>query len=49
MRSHLIEFLVVGNLVQVLEQPLQKVEIRGREFAEEAPDVCQARLKAFDF
>lgn len=49
MRSHLIEFFVIGNLVQVLEQPLQEVKIRGRELAEEAPDVCQAWLKTFDF
>lgn len=49
MRSHLIEFLVIGDLVQMLEQPLQKVEIRGGELAEEAPNVCQARFKAFNF
>ena len=45
----MIEFFVIGNLVQVLEQPLQEVKIRGRELAEEAPDVCQAGLKTFDF
>ena len=49
MRSHLVEFLKIGNLVQVLEQPLQEVKIRGRELAEKAPDACQARLKTFDF
>lgn len=49
MRGHLVEFLVIGDLVQVLDQPFQKVKIRSREFAEEAPDVCQTRLKTFDF
>lgn len=49
MRSHLIQLLVISNLVQMLEQPLQKVEMYRREFAEEAPDVCQAGLKTFDF
>lgn len=48
MRSHLVELLEIGNLVQVLEQPLQKIEIRGGELAEEAPDVRQTRLKTFD-
>jgi len=45
----LVEFLIIGDLVQVLEQPLYKIEIRRGEFAEEAPDACQTRLKAFDF
>jgi len=48
-RSHLVEFLIVGDLVQVLKQPFQEVEIRGGEFAEEVSDVRQTRLKAFDF
>jgi hypothetical protein len=49
MRSHLIGFLVIGDFVQVLEQPLQEIKVRGRKLAEEAPDVCQARLKTFNF
>jgi hypothetical protein len=48
-RGHLVEFLVIGNLVQVFEQPLQKIEICGGEFAEKAPDACQTRLKGFNF
>ena len=49
MRGHLVEFLVIGDLVQVLEQPLQEVEIRSGEFTEEVPDACQTGLKTFDF
>jgi hypothetical protein len=33
----------------VLEQALQEIEVRGGELAEEAPDICQARLKTFNF
>ena len=49
MRGHLVEFLVIGDLVQVLEQPLQEVEIRSGEFTEEVPDARQTGLKTFDF
>ena len=49
MRSHLVKFLVIGDLVQVLKQPLHKVKIRSREFAEEAPDARQTGLKTVDF
>jgi hypothetical protein len=48
-RSHLVEFLVIGDLVQVLEQPLQKIKIRGGELAEEAPDFRQTRLETLNF
>ena len=48
-RGHLVEFLVIGDLVQVLEQPLQEVEIRSGEFTEEVPDARQTGLKTFDF
>lgn len=49
MRSHLVEFLVIGDLVQMLEQSLQDIEIRGGELAEELPDFCQTRFKMFNF
>lgn len=39
-RSHLVKLLIVGDLVQVLEQSLQKIKIRGGKFPEEMPDVC---------
>lgn len=45
----MVEFFVIRDLVQVLEQALQKVKIRGGELAEEAPDVRQARLKTINF
>ena len=47
-RSHLVEFFVIGNLVQVLEQPLQQIEICGGKFAEEVPDFCQTRFETFN-
>lgn len=49
MRGHLVELLVIGDLVQVFEQSLQKIEIFGGELAEKAPDACQTRLKGFNF
>jgi len=49
MGSHLIEFLVIGDLVQVLDQPLQKIKIRGGELPEETPDVGQTRFQALNF
>ena len=49
MRGHLVEFLIIRDLVQVLEQPLQKIKIRGRELTEQAPNFGQTRLKVFNF
>lgn len=49
MGCHLVEFFKIGDLVQVFEQPLQKIEIRDGELAEEASDFRQTRLKTFDF
>ena len=49
MGSHLIEFLVIRDPVQVLKQSLQKIKIRGGKLAEEAPYFRQTRLKGFNF
>lgn len=45
----MVEFLVIGDLVQVLDKPLQKIKIRGGELPEEAPDVGQTGFQTLNF
>lgn len=49
MRGHLVEFFVIGDLVQVFNQALQKIKIRGRKLAEEPSDVSQTGFETLNF